>query len=218
MRYDTVLLDNDGVIIEPPDHDAILAAIRTTFKEFGVENPPDSHVEQLLGVTESDLLSICQTHDLDPEEFWYRRDMNAAGIQRRSLNAGHRKPYADLYDLLKIDCNFGVVSNNQHITIEYITETFDLDFATHYGREPTVEGVRRKKPNPYYLKQAIDELDAETPLYVGDSNNDLGAAEALGIDSVFVRRDHRKEYELNYEPTYEVTDLNELATKLNGKS
>lgn len=217
MQYDAVLLDNDGVVIEPPDHDAILTAIRETFEEFGVSDPPAEHVEALLGVTVEDLLGICELHGIDPGAFWRRRDANAAQVQRREFHKGTRQPYDDLATMEDLETLLGIVSNNQQETIEYIVDYFDLDVATYYGREPTVTGVERKKPDPHYLQQAIAELNAEAPLYVGDSNADLGAAAAAGIDSAFVRRSHRREYSLKYEPTYEVDGLDELVTRLNGR-
>lgn len=217
MQYDAVLLDNDGVVIEPPDHDAILAAIRETFEEFGVPDPPADHVEALLGVTSDDLRRICANHGIDPAAFWRQRDANAARVQRREFHEGLRRPYDDLAAMEDLEALLGIVSNNQQETIEYIVDYFDLDVATYYGREPTVAGVHRKKPNPHYLQQAIAELDAETPLYVGDSNADLGAAAAAGVDSVFVRRSHRQEYSLEHDPTYEVDGLHELVTMLNGR-
>ncbi len=60
-----------------------------------------------------------------------------------------------------------IVSNNQHETIRNILEHLALDgFEVWYGREPTIQGIQRKKPNAYYLESAIDELGVSNPLYV----------------------------------------------------
>ncbi len=37
----------------------------------------------------------------------------------------------------------------------------------YVGRARRVEGYRNRKPSPHYLERAIDDLDAESVLYVG---------------------------------------------------
>ncbi|ESS10232.1 MAG: haloacid dehalogenase family protein [uncultured archaeon A07HR60] len=88
-------------------------------------------------------------------------------------------------------------------------DLFGLDkfVDSFYGRSPTLEGIEYRKPNPTYLQRAIVDLDARRPLYVGDSNGDIVAAERARIDSVFLRREHRSDYELTSDPTYEGTGL-----------
>jgi phosphoglycolate phosphatase-like HAD superfamily hydrolase len=106
----------------------------------------------------------------------------------------------------------GVVSNNHHSTVRFVLEFFDLRglFDTHHGRPMTVESLRRKKPNTHYLDRALDALGADSALYVGDSASDVVAAERAGLDSVFVRRSHRRDTDLPVAATYEVTDLHEV--------
>jgi len=101
----------------------------------------------------------------------------------------------------------------QHATIEYILDTFDLrwQFDTWYGREPTLESLERKKPEPYYLEQALADLGTENALFVGDSESDVLAAENVGIDSAFVRRSHSADVNLPVEPTIEITSLTDLS-------
>jgi phosphoglycolate phosphatase-like HAD superfamily hydrolase len=105
--------------------------------------------------------------------------------------------------------DFGIVSSNQHATIEFVLDHCELRdlFATHYGREMGVESLKRKKPNPYYLDRALADLGADAALYVGDSESDVVAAHRAGLDSAFVRRDHCEGVELSVEPDYEVEDL-----------
>ncbi len=101
------------------------------------------------------------------------------------------------------------MSNNHHSTLEFLLDHFDLHhrFETYYGREMTIESLSRKKPNTYYIDRAMADLGAETALYVGDSESDVVAADRAGLDSVFVRRDHRDGVELGVEPTFEVDSL-----------
>jgi phosphoglycolate phosphatase len=74
-----------------------------------------------------------------------------------------------------------------------------------------------KKPNPHYLKRALADLEAESALYVGDSESDVIAANRAGMDSVFVRRQHCCDVELTVHPTYDVNDLHDVATIADGE-
>ena len=216
MRYDALIFDNDGVLTTLTDRSVLRSAIVSTYEEFDVANPPEEHCEALLAVTVADLRGACLPYGLDEEAFWFARDANAAAAQCDEIDAGRKTLYDDveaLYSLAE-ELKLGVVSNNQQETVEYILDYFDLGglFETCYGREPTVDGIRRKKPRPYYLERALADLEADEALYVGDSTNDVLAAERAGIDSAFIRRPHRSAYELTSEPTYELESLHELSS------
>ncbi|RLM88139.1 HAD family hydrolase [Halobellus sp. Atlit-38R] len=140
------------------------------------------------------------------------RDRTASEAQIQSMRRGEKDTYADVDALAAIDAPRGIVSTNQQATIDSILEYHDLGalFETAYGREPTVESLRRKKPAPYYLERALDDLDAEAALFVGDSKSDVEAAHRAGVDSAFIRREHRAETVLGTEPTYELDSLWDL--------
>jgi phosphoglycolate phosphatase-like HAD superfamily hydrolase len=109
----------------------------------------------------------------------------------------------------------GIVSNNQHATVEGIVDLFDLHgyFGTAYGRDASLDGFHRRKPETDYLERALDDLGVDAPgrvLYVGDSTVDVEVAARLGADSAFVRRPHREGYDVGAEPTYEVSGLDEV--------
>jgi len=45
---------------------------------------------------------------------------------------------------------------------------------------------------------------------VGDDESDVVAAHRAGIDSAFIRRPHRRDADLDVEPTYVIDDLHDL--------
>ena len=217
--YDAVVFDNDGVLIELTDERLLAEAVQEAFAAFDVavdeqralemvsrDDPPDEAFEREIGV--------------DPEAFWQRREANASAVQREAIRRGEKALYDDVAALESLDHRLGVVSNNQHETIEFILDHHGLDehFETVYGREPTLAGARRKKPNPSYIEQALDDLGTRSALYVGDSEKDVVAAHRAGIDAAFLRRDHRADLELDVTPTHEVRDLRELADRLAPRS
>lgn len=216
-EYEAVLFDNDGIIVEPTDRAVLREAISETYAEFDVD-PTSEEIEELMGVTLDTLEGIAADHGLDPSEFWHRRDMNASEAQCELIRDGGKPLYEDVPTLSELSVDLGVVSNNQHRTIERILEFYDLEglFETHYGREPTLEGIDRKKPSAYYLERALTDLETRNALYVGDSGVDVFAAAEAGIDCAFVRRPHRDGYELPAAPAYEIESLEDLHTILRG--
>jgi HAD superfamily hydrolase (TIGR01549 family) len=213
-EYDAVLFDNDGVLIEPPAFDTQREATRAAFAEMGIDAVDRRHVLDIVsGVTVERLHEICTVHDLDPDAFWEARERHDERSQLDAFRAGTRERYGDVGAIVDLPQRCGVVSNNHHSTVAFVLEFFDLrsPFDTHYGREKTVDSLRRKKPNPHYLDRALTDLEAGSALYVGDSESDVIAADRAGIDSVFVRRSHCRDVDLAAPPTYEADDLHEVA-------
>jgi HAD superfamily hydrolase (TIGR01549 family) len=208
--YDAVVFDNDGVLLELTALEPHYEGAREAFAAVGVDDPAETDVEAMgIGVTPESLRDVCERYDLDPATFWRERDRAIAQRQHEEMRAGRKRPYDDVHRLDALECPLGVVSSNQDATIEFAFEHFGLDrhFETVYGRPPTVESLHRKKPEPYYLEQALSDLGTREALYVGDSETDVEAAHAAGIDSAFVRRPHRRETTLSVTPDYEVDGL-----------
>ena len=120
------------------------------------------------------------------------------GPQLDAFRAGTRDRYDDVAAIADLSQDCGIVSNNHHSTVAFVLDFFDLrsSFDTHYGREKTVDSLRRKKPNPHYLDRALADLDAASALYIGDSESDVIVARRAGIDSVLVRRSHCRDVDL----------------------
>ncbi|RDZ64165.1 hydrolase [Haloferax sp. Atlit-12N] len=211
MCYDAVIFDNDGVLTKPTLLEVQREAVRRAFAEFDVE-PTTETVDGVINGGLTRLRRICAVHDVPVDDFWSHHESHAAATQRACLENGTKPLYDDVVVLDDIDHPLAVVSNNQHATIEHILDVFDIDdrFEVAYGRDPTVEGARVKKPNPHYIERAMGELGVDSALYVGDSNVDVVAADRAGIDSAFIRRPHRDGYQLAAEPTYELDSLDEL--------
>jgi phosphoglycolate phosphatase-like HAD superfamily hydrolase len=211
--YDAVILDNDGILVELVGLDRLHAAARTAFAECGVDDPADDDVAAMaIGVTPESLAAVCDRYGLDPRGFFETRDAVATRVQQAAVGEGVVGLYGDFDAVRSLAVPRGIVSSNQQATVSFHHDRFGTShlFETIYGRPPTPESLRRKKPSPYYLRRALEDLGAENALFVGDSGADVGAAHATGIDSAFVRRPHRADYTLETEPTYELSGLDDL--------
>jgi len=216
-NYDAVIFDKDGVLVERTSRALLDRTTREAFAAVGVAQPDDEDVRRVDRDHEA-LRAICERHGVDPERFWDHHERERIDAQRAAMERGHKPTYDDVETLRDLSVPLGIVSNNQHGTVEAAVETFGLAdlFETHYGRDHSIEGFRRRKPDPHYLRQAMADLGTDRPLYVGDSRVDVAAAHRAGADSAFIRRDHREGYELDRDPTHEIEGLDELAGILDG--
>lgn len=217
--YDAVLFDSDGVLVEPPAAETQIAATRAAFREVGVDDVAQRHVDAIVnGVTVADLQGICADYDLEPATFWAARERHDERSQSDRFENGTRDRYEDVTAIATLPQDCGVVSNNHHSTIEFVLDAFDLAslFDTYYGRPKTIESLRVKKPNPHFLERALADLGAESALFVGDSESDVIAAQRAGIDSAFVRRQHCHDAALSVTPTYDIETLSALPDIVGG--
>lgn len=211
--YDAVLFDQDGVLVDPPAREVQATATRDAFAALGVEEADPAAVDDVVdGVSAARLRDIAAAHDLDPETFWDAREDHDEQSQLAAFRRGDRGLYDDVATVTDLDLARGVVSNNHHSTVSFVLEYFGLEgaFETYYGRPRSIASLARKKPAPHYLECALRDLDAESGLYVGDSEGDVLAAYRAGIDSVLVRRDHCRDLTTDPAPTYEVDSLADL--------
>ena len=213
--YDAVVLDKDGVLVGRTPFDTLREAAWDAFVSAGVDDPDLTHVDDVaVGVDPATLVDICERYEVDPVEFWRVRDEVASTAQLDAARKGRKTPYEDVDALRYLDAPLAVVSSNQQATVDAVLEHFDLagQFEVTYGREPSIASLSRKKPSPYYIERALEDLGAETALFVGDNESDVLAADNAGIDSAFVRRPHRRSAELSCQPTYEIDDLHDLVS------
>ncbi|AEN06774.1 HAD family hydrolase [Halolamina sp.] len=218
MTYDTALFDMDGVLVERTPSWVFDDAATAALQAFGLEDPSDEEhrtIRSSRQVRSETGHALAERADADLEELWGKREELVAANQQTAIDRHEKNLYQDARALADTDLNFGIVSNNQHEMVEHVLEQFGLDgFDTYYGRQPTFEGLDRCKPDTTYLEQALEDLNAEKAVYVGDRESDVNVAHAAGIDSAFVRRSFNKERTLSTEPTYDVDSLFELRGEL----
>ncbi len=209
--YDAVVFDNDGVLTTPTDRDVLLEAIHDAFESVGVSNPSDEDSNAPRP------RPVLASSGSGPPRDRRRRAVarTGTGCDRRParrdrsrtktrLRGRHRPRVASRSDR----------NRQQQPTRDDREHPRQLRTRADRGlvrARADDRGIARKKPTPYYLELAIEDLGARNPLYVGDSRVDVVAADAAGIDAAFVRRDHRLEYDLtDHEPRYEIDSLEAL--------
>jgi len=214
--YEAVVFDHDGVLVELTEMDLLRRAARAAFEDHGVADPPETFVEHAARGELDALARIEDALDLSLADYWASREDHAIAHQTAAVADGAKPLYDDVTALGDLPQRKAVVSNNQHDTVRFVVDHYDLgDHFEHVvGRAPTLAGARRRKPETHYLDAALDELGTREALYVGDSPKDVEVAHRAGVDSAFLRRSHRADAVLDREPTYEVETLTALADRL----
>jgi HAD superfamily hydrolase (TIGR01549 family) len=215
VSYDAVVFDNDGVLTHPTPVDVLREATVAAFERVGVPDPDPEHVDAVhLHVTPNDLQFAAGAYDLDPAELWRARDKSFSEVQVADMRDGRKPLYPDYDAVPDIDAPKGIVSTNQHRTIDRILDFHGIreHFDAYYGREMAPSSLHRKKPDSHYLDRALADLgvDPADALFVGDSESDVLAARNAGTDAAFLWRDHRDGYDLDASPDYELDTLRDL--------
>ena len=215
-----ILFDMDGVLLagRGTDDSVHERALDEALSEYDLD--PDPETRSLLAGHEYDVDFVggCRRLDADPVSVYGLRERYAAQLAIDRLAAGSRTLHdvAVLADLAEQHA-LGVVSNNYQDVVRFVVDHHRLDAFDHVrGRETGVGGFYNRKPNPHYLLEAMEDLDATNGIYVGDRGTDVLAATRAGLDSVFVHRPHNDNETLPVEPTLRVDSLAELVDRLHG--
>jgi len=208
-----ILLDMDGVVLQGGSTDDVVyeRAVGRILAEFGVEASATRRARLSRHQFEP-VEAACDELGIETARFWERREELASEIANRRIRAGKRGVYPDVDSLGAVAeaTTLALVSNNRHATVECVAEHVDVPFAAARGRDPTVEGVGRKKPEPDYIEETMDELGIGAGIDVGDRRKDMIAAERAGLEGAFLRREHNREEPLPAEAAHELASLAEL--------
>ncbi|ELY93223.1 haloacid dehalogenase [Natrialba chahannaoensis JCM 10990] len=216
-----ILFDMDGIILEGPrtEPQVYADAADAALSDFGVSPTPEQRRDLRRHGTDA-VERRCAELEIDPDSFWKRKERYASEGTHERLRTGQRGRYDDtdvLADLAE-RTTIGLVTNNRHQTAEFVADYYDFAFDVVRGRDPTFAGYHRRKPDPYYIEDALASLELDSGdtnngrrgLYVGDFEKDVTAGTAADLDTVFVRRDHNRGLERPADATYELESLSEL--------
>lgn len=208
-----VLFDMDGVILDGPGTDprVYADAADAALAELGVE-PTAAQRRDFSDHDHERIRTHCEALDIDPARFWELKESHASSGTHDRLRSGERGTYDDIDAIRELGerTAIGLVTNNRQETAEFVDDHFGFDFDVVRGRDPTFEGYERRKPDPYYIEDALDRLDVTDGLYVGDSPKDVTAGRAAGLETAFLRRPHNRERERPPNATDEIESLTEL--------
>lgn len=192
MRYELVVFDWDGTVIDSPA--AIAECMQAASRDLGLTVPPLERATHVIGLGLHDAMKIVAP-DLPGERYpeyiaAYRRHF-LAREDRMPLFAGMR----ELLQRLSRTRTLAIATGKSRRGLERAldaTGVRELFSASRCADETS------PKPHPAMLMELMQELAAEasTVLMIGDTSHDMEMARAAGVDGVAVTYGAHPEREL----------------------
>lgn len=221
MRYNTVIFDMDGVILNSlvNNEEWKYNAVKSALAEIGL-NPGEFSIAQydaFLGDQgRQATIDICKKNNVDPEVIWKVIAKKTSESRLQMIKKGEFRLYSDaLHILNKLKSSrskLGVISNAPESAVKMTVDYFELRNIFDYFRGvEDFEDLKLRKPSGNHIKIAMAELKQDPFLYVGDSKVDIEAAKEAGIDSALVSRTGKKP---SYGQDYTLDSIGDLEEKI----
>jgi 2-phosphoglycolate phosphatase len=185
-QIDAVIFDLDGTLVD--SQPAVLRATKEALARFGI-NVSDQEVRDKFGGGSMNIMSYFLVRELG--EAKAEEHIDEAVEAKNTLQTEYSTDVAilpgvrELLSQLKQDgFQIGIATMGAGDVARKVLSHNQID--DYFAVVLTVDDVKKPKPDPEILLLAAEKLDVEIgrSLYVGDSNHDLGSAEAAGMPFV----------------------------------
>lgn len=181
MRYQTYLFDMDGTLLDTLDD--LTAAVNHTLAQYGYPQRTREEVRRGLGNGAVRLMAAMLPQGEDTPEFAaIMRDYKA---WYQAHTCVETRPYPGIPELLdalrRQGCKVAIVSNKPHGAACALAARFFPGIPT-FGESPETP----RKPAPDMVRHALAALNAESAVYIGDSEVDVETARNAGLPMIGV--------------------------------
>ena len=181
MRYQTYLFDMDGTLLDTLDD--LTAAVNHTLAQYGYPLRTREEVRRGLGSGAVRLMAAMLPQGEDTPEFAaIMRDYKA---WYQAHTCVETRPYPGIPELLdalrRQGCKVAIVSNKPHGAACALAARFFPGIPT-FGESPETP----RKPAPDMVRHALAALNAESAVYIGDSEVDVETARNAGLPMIGV--------------------------------
>lgn len=217
MKYDLVIFDFDGVILDSGlDGFEWLEKVRMKkASEMGYDFSRKDSRMIVKTNSYSELKEFMSSKNM-PEKDLIELEKKVQDAKINLIQHGAIRLFPRTKQIInEMQVTKALATNSPSKSAEFALDYFDLKSEFKSIEMYSIGNPRiymdRKKPSPDMLENAIEQTGSQNPLMVGDSTADIEAAKNAGIDSVLV-----KTYSdgLDINPDYEVRDLTEFQTVL----
>jgi len=161
----------------------------------------------------------------DVAHFWHEFDTRDYDERLKMINAGTCLLFPESLNLIKklskiSHIKIGIISNTPPLIAEMELEKLGLsiqffDVTFFLGTQQQ----KIAKPNPTSIELSMKELQTKkrNTYMIGDTGLDILAGKNAGIKTIFISRDHNKNYVFNVKADYTIKNLNEICGILREK-
>ncbi len=209
-RYDAVLFDMDGTLLDTVDD--IQSALNQTLEDFGHPTHVRDDVKRFIGSGAYEL--IRRALPSHTEESTVAAMLPVFRKHYMKHVSDKTNPFLGILPMLtaldEAGLKLAIISNKSDDKVKHLTKK-------HFGSLIHIavgarEGVP-SKPKPDLMLLALDKIDSipQRTLYIGDAPTDLLAAENAGMDCILVRWGYTEPKELaKHTPLFFASDPAEL--------
>ena len=205
MNYEAVIFDFDGVLMDS-GFDGFQWALeerRKTVERNDWDIELDKLQQGIFQPHHSE--NIKQRMEEEGVNWNQLKKMEEAVAERKVEMAanGDIQVFQDAKEILEdIDLPMAVVSNAYKNYLELLLTQLGIKEHVVFWNAPSLENIKgyheRMKPEPEMVEEALEELDVENAIMIGDQIEDILAARKAGIDSVYIDRSGDKESKADY--------------------
>lgn len=190
MKYDTVIFDLDGTVLNTLDD--LAAAVNHALHEWGYPLRTTEEIRSFIGNGIDILIRRAIPQHCTDEEWLKARNTFKSYYSEHMLD--NTKPYEGIIPLLEslkaAGIKTAVVTNKNHdMANEMIPSFFGDLIPSVIGTDPA---KRKRKPAPDGVFAAMEETGAKKAIYVGDTEVDTETAHNAGLECVGVMWGFRK--------------------------
>ncbi|MFC2142848.1 HAD family hydrolase [Candidatus Aenigmatarchaeota archaeon] len=210
MNATTIIFDLDGTLVHTKK-EFIIDVVRKTVGYFDIEDVPEKDIYKFWFGQSRKLI---ENWDINPVKFWeIFHKQNDIKLRKK-----YTIPFEDCWVLeklnekkVKIAILTGSTKKLADMEIELIREKFNISF----DEVVSSHDIGKFKPNPKAVVECLNVLKSkkENTLLVGNSDEDIMAAQTAGILDIYI---DRREHEITTKPTKTIKSLEELLDIIKG--
>lgn len=212
MSYDHVIFDNDGVLLDSTTENLQwMEKFRINQAEkMGGQMTPEQSEKIFKATKAEEIRELAEETGLTVEKL-RKIEVRKSQKKIRKIKRGEIGLFDSAEEILKkIQRPKSMVSNAPWKATQFSLKHCNLRKHFKTVRSPRLDSlenyIEKKKPSPQMIQKTIKEKASENPVYIGDSETDIIAAEKAGIDSIYINRSGK----VSRDPTFSVEKLDEV--------
>jgi pyrophosphatase PpaX len=209
FKYSTILFDFDGTLT--PSLHLWVRAYQYAFGKLGVNLSAEDIISNCFYVPWADLVSRYELPSVDAFRDHVHDGLDQAFVDARLFDGAMEF----LEECMTHNVTLGIVTSSVRVIVDRFLRSHNLN--RYFGTVVTADDITNHKPHPEPVLLALSHLkiEAHRGLFIGDSEYDLRAARAAGMESaLFFPHEHHVYYDfhslMGHEPGFVFHNYSEL--------